>query len=104
MSDSDETTPFEFNLDSDSETETVTRKQKRHSYCKDRHSTWAILCGAVVIVALLAFVGLAVRISKTTTQESTSDPHDTQEGSGELPSDPLERALALLCDYPVVDG
>lgn len=124
MSDSDETTPFEFNLDSDAETETIARK--RRSYCKGRHSAWALLCGAVMIVALLALVGLAVRISNT--QESAGNLHDAQEGSGELPSctrgdgkeltsctqggssaeqlpsDPLERALALMRDFPLVDG
>ena len=106
MSDTDEeTSPFEFNHDSEVENETFSRKH--HKSCKDQSSVWAVLCVAVVIVAMLAFVGLAVRISNRSTQESNgelSDPNDSQEASGELPSDPYERALALLTDYPLVDG
>ena len=82
-----------LSLASDVETKASTRKRRR--YCKDQHPVWAVLCGAVVIVASVAFAGLAVRISKI----------ETQNGSvGELPSDPYKRALALLTDYPPVDG
>ena len=51
----------------------------------------AVILGVVVVVAVVLAVGLGVGLTRS------------QENS-DLPSDPDERAEALLTEYPVIDG
>ena len=60
------------------------KKRGRRCWC------FSILLAAVVLVLFVLVIGLAAGLSVN--------------AEGRLPSDPLQRALALLDKYPVADG
>ena len=88
---SDEKT--KLSLGSGVETKTSTRKHIYKSRL-DQYLLLAVLSCVVVAGAALAWLAVQVRIGKI----------EIQTGQKELPRDPYNRALALLTEYPPVDG
>ena len=92
MSD-EKTSPFELSLGSDVGTKTTTRKHYYKSRM-DQHLLLAVLSCVIVAGVALAWLAVQVQISKI----------ESQTQKAELPRDPYNRALALLTEYPLVDG
>lgn len=61
-------------------------EQKRSNYV-----FLAIVVGVLVVLALAVVIGLVVGLQTKSTKNY-------------LPSDPAERAVALLTEYPLIDG
>ena len=80
------------------DTELVETSSKRESR-KSRRRTVCLctLFGVVLVLVAAAAVTLAVLIFDAATPAPVPAP-------AQLPDDPYERALALLTDYPVIDG
>ena len=78
------------------DTELVETSSKRESR-KSRRRTVCLctLFGVILVLVAAAVVTLAVLIFDAATPAPTP---------AQLPDDPYERALALLTDYPVIDG
>ena len=68
--------------------ERESRKSRRRTICL------CTLCSVILVLVAAAVVTLAVLIL---VRNDTTTPD-------QLPDDPYERALALLTDYPVIDG